>query len=98
MAGGIGGSIRQPTRVVDVKPRYPAELEGSGAGATVTLSGRIAIDGYMLDLKDVSVTAAHPAFVASALAAARQWEFSPTLLNGAPIETNLTITVRYRPQ
>jgi beta-lactamase regulating signal transducer with metallopeptidase domain len=98
MAGGIGGSIKAPTKVVDMKPRYPAELEGSGAAATVTLAGRIAIDGYVLDLKDVSVTAAHPAFVASALAAARQWEFSPTLLNGAPIETNMTITVRYRPQ
>ena len=81
-----------------MKPRYPAELEGSGAAATVTLNCRIAIDGYVLDLKDVSATPAHPAFVASALAAARQWEFNPTLLNGAPIETNMTITVRYRPQ
>jgi TonB family protein len=98
MAGGIGGSIKVPRKIVDVKPKYPAELEGSGAAATVTLSGRIAIDGYVLDLKDVSATAAHPAFVASALAASRQWEFSPTLLNGAPIETNMTITIRYRPQ
>ena len=98
MAGGIGGSIKQPMKIVDVKPRYPAELEGSGAAATVTLNCRIAIDGYVLDLKDVSATPAHPAFVASALAAARQWEFSPTLLNGAPIETNMTITIRYRPQ
>ena len=93
MAGGIGGSIKLPTKIVDVKPRYPAELEGSGAAATVTLNCRIAMDGYMLDLKDVSATPAHPAFVASALAAARQWEFSPTLLNGAPIETNMTITI-----
>ena len=98
MAGGIGGNIKVPRKVVDVKPRYPAELEGTGAAATVTLSGRIAIDGYVLDLKDVSVTPAHPAFVASALTASRQWEFSPTLLNGAPIETNMTITIRYRPQ
>ncbi len=98
MAGGIGGNIKAPRKVVDVKPRYPAELEGTGAAATVTLSGRIAIDGYVLDLKDVSTTPAHPAFVASALAASRQWEFSPTLLNGAPIETNMTITIRYRPQ
>ena len=98
MAGGIGGNIKAPRKVVDVKPRYPAELEGTGAAATVTVSGRIAIDGYVLDLKDVSTTPAHPAFVASAFAASRQWEFSPTLLNGAPIETNMTITILYRPQ
>ena len=95
-AGGIGGSIKQPTRAVDVKPRYPAELEGTGAAATVTLSGRIGMDGYMLDLKDISKTQVHPAFAASALAAVRQWEFHPTLLNGAPVETNITITVRYQ--
>ena len=96
VAGGVGGNIKVPRKVVDVKPRYPAELEGTGAAATVTLSGRIGIDGYVLDLKDVSATPAHPAFVASALEASRQWEFSPTLLNGAPIETNMTITIRYR--
>jgi outer membrane biosynthesis protein TonB len=52
----------------------------------------------VLDLKDISATPAHPAFVASALEAARQWEFNPTLLNGAPVETNMTITIRYRPE
>jgi TonB family protein len=98
MAGGVGGNIKVPAKVVDVKPRYPAELEGSGAAATVTLSSRIGIDGYVLDLKDISPTPAHPAFVASALKAARQWEFNPTLLNGAPVETNMTITIRYRPE
>jgi hypothetical protein len=97
-SGNIGGSIKVPRKVVDVKPRYPAELEGSGAAATVALSGRIGIDGYVLDLKDVSPTPAHPAFVASANEAARQWEFTPTLLNGAPVETNITVTIRYRPQ
>ena len=97
-SGNIGGSIKVPTKVVDVKPRYPAELEGSSSGATVVLSGRIGIDGYVLDLKDISATPANPAFVASANEAARQWEFTPTLLNGAPIETNITITIRYRPR
>ena len=97
-SGNIGGSIRVPRKVVDVKPRYPADLEGSGAAATVILSGRIGIDGCVLDLKDVSATPANPAFVASANEAARQWEFTPTLLNGAPVETNITITIRYRPQ
>jgi hypothetical protein len=28
--------------------------------------------------------------------AASQWEFSPTLLNGVPVETNIQITMEYR--
>ena len=28
MAGGVGGNIKVPAKVVDVKPRYPSELEG----------------------------------------------------------------------
>jgi hypothetical protein len=78
---------------VDAKPIFPAELGGSSA--TVTLSGRIGIDGFLVDLKDASRTEAHPLFVSSLLAAAYQWEFSPTYLNGAPVEANITITGRF---
>jgi hypothetical protein len=35
--------------------------------------------------------------VASALDAARKWVFTPTLLNGAPIEANITVTIHYNP-
>jgi len=62
----------------------------------VELAGRIGIDGLFSDLHDVS-TSAQPAYVASALDAARKWVFTPTLLNGAPIEANITVTVHYNP-
>jgi protein TonB len=35
--------------------------------------------------------------MAPALAAVRQWQYTPTLLNGAPIEVVATVTVRFRP-
>jgi hypothetical protein len=61
----------------------------------VTLVGRIGIDGLLTDLHDESADP-QPSFVASAMDAASQWEFGPTLLNGVPVETNIRITMEYR--
>jgi hypothetical protein len=82
--------------LVRVNPIFPNEL--SGTSGLVTLSGRVGIDGFLVDLKDISQTPPHPAFVASMMAAVRQWEFTPTLLNGAPVEANITITGRFTSQ
>jgi hypothetical protein len=60
----------------------------------IRLTGRIGIDGLFSDLRDVS-TDAHAEYVASALEAARQWVFTPILLNGAPIEANMSVTVTF---
>ena len=60
----------------------------------VRLAGRIGIDGLFTDLHDVSTDVPAP-FVASAIDASRQWVFTPTLLNGAPIEVNISVTVSY---
>jgi hypothetical protein len=60
----------------------------------VQLAGRIGIDGLFTDLRDVSDNV-QPAYVASALEAARQWVFTPTLLNNAPIEANVSVNVYY---
>jgi beta-lactamase regulating signal transducer with metallopeptidase domain len=92
-AGGIGGNIRQPMKLVDKKPVFPPELGGSSA--TVVLQARIGIDGYLVDVKDASQTQPHAAFVESLMAAVGLWEFTPTLLNGAPVDTNITITGRF---
>lgn len=100
--GRVGGCIKAPTKALDVKPVYPAELAAAGVGAIVRLSGRIGIDGYVSDLKHLGSegsdsSAFNPAFVAAAMNAVQLWEFNPTLLNGAPVEASMTITVVFRP-
>jgi hypothetical protein len=60
----------------------------------VRLAGRIGIDGQISDLRDTG-TEAQAGYVASALEASRQWRFRPTLLNDAPIEANIRVTVHY---
>ncbi len=90
--GGIGGQIQAPRKIAHANPVCPSTTE---AGSTsVQLTGRIGIDGLTTDLRAVS-TDAPAAYVASALEAVRQWAFSPTLLNGSPIEVNITVTITY---
>lgn len=91
-SGGIGGQIKVPRKLLHVNPVCPAGAQA--IPAVVVLAGRVGIDGFLSDLRDTSAEP-HPALVASAMDAARQWEFTPTLLNGVPIEVNLTITVSY---
>ena len=104
--GRIGGCIKPPTKVLDVKPIYPPGLAAAGVEGEVVLNGRIGIDGYMSDIQVVGLKASelefstssgmpHPDLVAAALEAVRQWEFNPTLLNGAPVEAAVMITVRF---
>ena len=104
--GRIGGCIKPPRKVVDVRPVYPPGLAAAGVAGEVVLNGRIGIDGYMSDLQVVGVSSneiessttsgmPHPDLVAAALEAVRQWEFNPTLLNGVPVEAAVTITVRF---
>jgi hypothetical protein len=90
--GGIGGQIKAPRKIAHTNPICPSNV--APEQAVVRLAGRIGIDGLLTDLRDVS-TDAQAAYVASALEAVRQWVFTPTLLNDAPIETNIRVTVTY---
>jgi beta-lactamase regulating signal transducer with metallopeptidase domain len=95
-SGGIGGQIRVPSKIVHVSPIYPSSLQD--ASGVVLLTARVGIDGFPSDIRDVTgsrSSATHQAFLASALDAVRQWEFTPTLLNNVPVETNISITVSY---
>jgi hypothetical protein len=90
--GGIGGQIMAPRKLVHVNPVCPSAAEPEQT--VVRLEGRIGIDGLFTDLHAVS-SDAQPAYAASALEASRKWVFTPTLLNGAPIEVNIKVTVSY---
>jgi protein TonB len=69
--------------------------------ALVILTGRIGVDGYLNDLRPVErAISSAPAteFVESAIEAVRQWRYTPTLLNGSPVDVSITVTVRYTPR
>jgi TonB family protein len=91
--GGIGGNIKQPTKVVDVKPRYPERLSAAKIGGAIVLDAVIGTDGTITDLSVVS--GADPELDAAAMEAVRQWEFSTTFLNCTPVDVHMKVHVAF---
>jgi TonB family protein len=89
---GVGGNIRVPRKLVDVKPVYPESMRETGQEGLVTLEAVIGTDGTVVSVSVISAQV-HPDFANAAMDAVRQWRFSPTLLNGVPIEVSMKVSV-----
>jgi TonB family protein len=89
----IGGNIRPPHKLLDVRPQYPASALRAGAHGTVILDARIGTAGTVEDVKVVSTP--HPDLGAAAVDAVRQWEFDPTYLNCVAVPVNMTVTANF---
>ena len=94
--GGMGGNLRQPSKLVDVKPRYPEALASAGIGGVFEFAALIGTDGTVTDLQ--TTTGANPDLELAASNAIRQWEFTPTLLNCVAIEVPMKVLVTFRAQ
>jgi TonB family protein len=88
----VGTGISAPRKIVDVRPVYPEAAKAQDVQGVVILELRIDLDG---SVKDATVVRSIPLLDDAALAAARQWKFQPTLLNGAPVEMIMTTTVNF---
>ncbi len=91
--GGIGGQITAPRQLRKANPVYPASAQAGGVTGNVVLVGRIGIDGYLVDLREAKEGDAPAELVEAATDAVRQWAYSPTLLNGVPVEVNVTMNI-----
>jgi len=89
----VGGHVRPPAKLKDVRPIYPAHLATQGVEGTVTLKARIGTDGMVEDVEVVS--APHADLGHAAADAVRQWEFDETLLNCKPIAVSMHVTVNF---
>ena len=89
-----GGRIVPPKKIRDYAPVFPSNLRGTGVSAKVVMEGRIALDGYITDIRLVGD--AHPDLASAAVAAVREWKFTQTLLNCEPVEVLMGITVNFR--
>lgn len=81
----VGGNVRAPRKVQDVRPVYPASMREAGLTGDVPIEAVIGRDGAVLLVRVLSAQA-HPDFAIAAVDAVRQWRFTPTLLNGVPVE------------
>ncbi len=88
-----GGRVRPPQKLKDVKPIYPANLREAQTGGKVLLKATIATDGTVRDAQVVK--SAHPDLDNAAIEAVRQWIFDGTLLNCAPTEVTMNVSVDF---
>jgi len=91
----IGGQIKAPTKIKDVKPVYPAMAQSARVAGVVTIEATIGPDGKVIDAK---VVRSVPLLDQAALDAVRQWEYTPTLLNGVPVPVLITVTINFTRQ
>ncbi len=83
------GSRVQDTKVVHrVQPAYPASPELAGVDGYVVIQVLVSEQG---DVLKADALEGHPLLREAAVAAVRQWRYSPTLLNGeaVPVETSV---------
>jgi protein TonB len=88
----VGGNIKAPTKIKDVRPVYPAIAQSARVQGVVIIEATIGPNGRVVDAK---VLRSIPLLDAAALDAVRQWEFTPTLLNGVPVPVIMTVTVNF---
>jgi TonB family protein len=91
----VGGNIKQPAKTNDVRPTYPESMRAAGLEGTVPLEVVIGKDGKVIFARVVTAQV-HPEFAKAATEAVERWEFTPTLLNGVPVEVTMTASVSFR--
>ena len=87
-----GGRIMAPKKIKDVQPVYPAIAQSARVSGVVTIEATIGSDGKVIDAK---VVRSIPLLDQAALDAVRQWQYTPTLLNGVPVPVLVTVTINF---
>lgn len=82
----------EPALVSQVKPVYPDIAREAGVDGTVRLRVLVGKDGLV---KDVHVDRSIPMLDGAAVAAARQWVFTPALSNGHPVMVWVAVPIRF---
>jgi protein TonB len=91
-AAKSGGQIQSATLIYKKDPEYPKMAKQTGARGQVKLAATIGKDGRVKGLKVIS---GHTMLQNAAMDAVWQWRYKPTLLNGAPVETETEIVINF---
>ena len=86
------GQIRAPQKIRDVRPVYPAIAQSARVQGIVIIEATIGPNGQVQEAK---VLRSIPLLDAAALDAVKQWQFTPTMLNGVPVPVIMTVTVNF---
>jgi TonB family protein len=88
----VAGGVTEPKKIKDVKPVYPPIAETARISGVVIAEIVIDTNG---DVRDARILRSIPMLDQAALDAIRQWRYTPTTLNGVPVELVMTVTVSF---
>jgi TonB family protein len=88
----VGGATSAPVKIKDVRPVYPQIAQSARVQGTVLIEATIGVRG---DVTDTKILKSSPLLDAAALDAVRQWQFTPTFLNGIAVPVIMTVTVTF---
>jgi len=89
----VSGNVQAARINKMVRPSYPAEAKNAGIQGKVRMQAVIGTDGRVLGL--TLLMSPSPELARAAMEAVNQWEYSPTLLNGSPIEVMTAVDVNF---
>jgi protein TonB len=88
----VGGAITAPALVSRVEPEYPPLAVRAQVQGVVILEAIVDREGRV---ENVEILRSIPLLDRAAIAAVKQWRYSPLLLNGRPERFVLTVTVSF---
>ena len=89
----VGDTVKQPTKIHDVKPVYPPLAHAARVQGVVILEVLIDEGGSVVDAR---VLRSIPLLNESALEAVLQWRFAPTYVDGVARNVLMTVTVNFQ--
>jgi TonB family protein len=88
----VGGEVQKSKLLQHPDPVYPPLALQARISGVVRLNAVIGKDGTV---ENLTVISGHPLLVPSAMQAAKQWVYQPTLLNGQAVEVATQIEVNF---
>jgi len=88
----VGGQVLEARLIRRVLPEYPPMARNMRISGKVHLMCVVGTDGTVRDLRLVD---GHPLLAQAALNAVRQWVYTPTKLNGEPVEVIAPVEVNF---
>ena len=88
----VGGTIRRPVKIGGADPVYPDLARAASVQGIVIIEATIGADGRVINAR---ILRSLPLLDRAALDAVRQWEYTPTLLNGVAVPVVMTVTVTF---